>query len=767
MFERPIVLSTDNQLNKELFQDLRLDEHLIAINKLLNEHYVNINPAIAIKLIIPQKQKLTKEKSRIFAELVKSFPFLEGIKTFEDFSDPSKVPPQLSSNLRKTFYSASVEFHNNVSEQNQSTSVGKDGIAITSLYPLLISPQLLDDDHVQLPTMQIGERKKTLFPLLSTAIAELKLRFKKASCSLQEFASTGLLPLMLLSQKVNALLTFSPHQTHYELVPMLAEFAKTLEWTLTYILTKEKIAELDSQSGTVVKLYKNILTDQLYLLYLYISETIAYHPDNDSLEELNYAEWCSDKFYAYHLFGEDENELRNNNPIKKMTIEPSKHKQKFTARYFLNRTLIEAKRDSLDLAVSYYEDFLDFVESHPTVLPQIEMTRCYSNVALLLEKSLAKPDPFLLQASRLIQRTINILSQKPDFLNYKELFSLAKKTKLNLFSHILGNELRQSQINSQLNLDQNSITISLSQEVVIKKSQKLKTNPAWLERINFDSQKKIITIILQDASLSLTSSDNFQDVLKFSNYLFRNIQKKQVEKPKPLPNNVLTTTVTSIVESSVSIEKTEKSSTPLVTTKPQLEKSSSLPTMTVENERTKQNEKINELEEKVSQLTIHNGNRSRKKSTSSPTTTTTKSKKKAEIKPRHMTAQELGFHQFPDHIVTPIYFGLNQKKKSTNTYLIWNKVPNLSTEAEEHFRKYLDPEGITVAKNIDDSGVKIHRPPSEKNNPLFCFMRLKSKSKKFGGIRVAADFVEKTESLLPENQGKPIYLYALGKVKHK
>lgn len=787
MFERPIVLSTDNQLNIKCLQNLTLSEHLMVINKLLNDHYANVNPKVAINLIIPQKQKMLEEKKRIRAQLIENFPALEKIKTFEEFIDPQKIHPILSQHVKQIYFTASTNYYDKVTQQNLSTRVSKESISVASVYPLLICPYLLDDDHIKLPVMEPSERKETVLQLFSLSISQLKLRIKKSTLPLEDFVNTGLLPLMLLSQKVNSFLTFSPQQAHIQIVPILAEFAKSLEWTLTGILAKEKVAKLDDQESQIAKLYTAIITDQLYLLYLYISEVIAYQ-ENSIPEDLNYAEWCSDKFYEYHLFGEKDILHKHNILKKEAEINATKHKQKLSLRYFLNRTLIEAKRDSLDLSVSFYEDFLSLIEQDPTALQHAEMSRCYACLALILKKAQNKPDLFLLHTGSLFQRTINILSQKPDFINYRELILLAKKQKFEQFSYILNNALKQySPIQPQYDLVQNSFTFSLSQDFFIKKSKKMNKNPAWFENVIFDLKKNTITIIIKDTFLSLTSPDNFQDIRTVANYLSRNIQKKQVAQPKPVLKKQ-STTVTPVAVTSITENVMAETTTLSTIHKPHSEQSPPIKLTPVENEKTTQANQLKELEDKISQLSLKES-RDKEKSTpiSSSISTTEKikvtsekksdakketkspekSEKKSEPEPKILTAKEVGLTHFPDNIVTPVYFGFNQKKKSTNTYAIWDEVPNLSGEAEDHFKAMLDPRGITVAKNIDDAGVKIICPSGKRNNPLCTFMYAKSRSKLHGSLRIDAKFEEEATSILPENEGQPIFSYVFGKVRHK
>lgn len=768
MFERPIVLSIDNVKNKKLFKNLTIKEHLAVMNKLLNDHYVNIYPAVAIKLIIPQKKRLNAEKILVLNSIIEKLPLLENIKTFEEFNYLDSSNPELAHFIRQYFYKACATVHNQISDESEKQPKTGDSIAINSLYPLLISPHLLDDDHIQLPpNMASTERSKIILSLLTESIKELKLICKKSS-NFFILDDSAVHSLMLASQKINAILTFSPHEKHYELIPTLETFAKTLEWAIDSSLSQKNIASLNSEDAVSAKGYKALLTYQLNMLYLFISEAITYHP-NDSLEELNYAEWCSDKFYAYHLFGK-EDIIENLSTKKSACLAPSKHIPKATIRYFLNRSLIEAKRDSLDLSVSFYKDFIDFVEKDNNNIQYVEMSRCHANLELILKKSLIKPDLFLLNTAMLFERTIPFFDKTPQFQQYKELHALIKKIKFDLFSYLSVNHFAtNNHIELGYNLLENSFTLTLPKDRFIKKVKNLKKNPVWIENINFDSRKNTITFITKEALLPLSSLDDFQEVRSFLNYLSKNIQKKQLEKSKPLPSPSPTplAKITDVVPQAMPVLLVDKPSS-VVAFSP------------VEHE-------ISKLEDKFSQVILEETDtRSRKKS-SSPTCFSGKEQMKSEKKstekresqspektekklhtePKIFTAKELGFKHFPDHLVTPIYFGLNQKKKSTNTYAIWDKVANLSTEAEEHFKGFLDPQGITVAKNINDSGVKIHRPPSEKNSPLYAFMRLKSKSKNFGSSRIEAIFEEKALSILPENEDKPIYLYRFGNLRRK
>ncbi len=85
MFEKPIIIPLDifkNALKAVLFfKSLRLEDHLIVMNRLLNDISVTLYPQFAIPLLVPQKKQLMIAKTGRMVKLKIQYPQLTTIET--------------------------------------------------------------------------------------------------------------------------------------------------------------------------------------------------------------------------------------------------------------------------------------------------------------------------------------------------------------------------------------------------------------------------------------------------------------------------------------------------------------------------------------------------------------------------------------------------------------------------------------------------------------------------------------------------------------
>ncbi len=758
MFEKPIILPleifSDASIAKMFFDSLTLREQIKITNKLLNDFYTIIDPQIAIKLILPQKMKLLEANKKIKSQLLLLYPELEFINTHEQLFQ--KFSHKELKNIYHDYYKFNHAYYESCVEDNLShPDMLKQGVRLDHLFPLLPYIDTLDDDHIQYPQFVANNRKQSLLFALNASIKQLKSRFKHNPPEFEYFED-HFMPLVKITQKINAMLLFYPPLENCPIVPLCADWCKILEWVLHNVIIKQNIEKLSNDNAQIFTNQRALLITTLDTLYLFTSEKIAYFPSS-SLEELNYAEWCSDKFYSKCL-SDDHDLLKKTFSDKlNLTIDSNWHKQVLIAQYQLNMTIIESKRGSHDSAIEHYEDFLNTIENGTHNNLDGLLDKIFVNLTFLLPRMLANPNQHF-SALSILDRSITICQYTEKFSEYNDFQKWIKNTKLDLFSMLLKNHLKDKEhMIFKVDAQKDILEISLSLNYAVKKPNSRKKFPASISGIHYFTQTNQIKLDINLNAMPLKSELLSEQLNVLVPLIQQGIIVHKVFELKP--KNKPSLLISKPTESSASTELVIK---PLQEIEQKAELIPPCPLLV-----TSPVASTEELTNKLSKLLLDDSLPEKTEKTKK-TEKSEKSRKAHSLtlqtptRPHVFTAKEIGFKQYPTQTVTPVYFGLNQKKKSTNTYLVWDKVNNLDSGAEQHFKSMLDENGMNVAKNVDDAGVKIHRPPSQKNDPNFAFIRLKSKSKLYAGTRVYAEFKE--EAVIA---GKPIYLYSFGKARHK
>lgn len=746
MFEKSIILPLDMFNNaffaKTYFESLSLENHIKIANKLINDFYVSIDPKSALLMIVPQKKQMLEEKQKTKNTLIDLYPRLKTIQTYEQLIQTFNVVEL--GNIYLNYYKFNTNYFQKINDPSQFQSKKNYTINACQLYPLLVYMNELDDDYIQFPTLNLNPRKQMMLFALHASMQSLKTRLKHNQLDIKSGIS-DLFALIKLIQKINTILVYSPFKEHYQLTPICTELSKAIEWYLHNIMTEEKINKLSSEEIKIFSIQRALLITSLHTIYLYSSEALTYH-SNPSLEELNYAEWCSDKFYAdcltedYDILG---NTLCKNTSFQ---FDPSKSKRKdCISRYFLNRSLIEAKRGSYSLSIEYYEDFLKNIGDDPNEYSNGIQERIYLNLIHILPNTI--PNPALHKKTlNLLAQTISIRQSTKEFIGFLEFQVFIKETKFNIFINLLKTNLEDKDIiDFKTDHLKQIVDLTISKNCTLKKLTKKRTISDGLNCIHYFTQVNVIKLEINSNGLLLNFDNLYEQTKKIAQVILSSIITPKLITPKTEIKLPL------LIIPPVSIQEPEKKSELIIETAP------------VTTSINSTEESTEKLTKKMAKLMLENpvSEKSKKsRHTTLPILSTP-------VISAPLSSKQVGFKLYPNETVIPVYFGLNQKQKSTNTYLVWDKVDNLDKEAEKHFKSMLDESGVDVARNVGDAGVKIHRPPSEKNDPNFAFIRLKSKSKVYGSTRIFAEFKEQTISALPDNEGKPVYLYSFGRARHK
>ncbi len=633
-----------------------------------------------------------------------------------------------------------------LSKSNELT-VNQNIISVQQLYPALVYMHILDDDYVQLPALDLKTKKEYMLETLTTSANLLKNRFKRSDFDMHEFSS-HLFAVIKITQKINAMLYYTPCLEKSEIMPMATQWCKTIEWLLRNMMVKEKIDQLSESNAELFIIQRTLLFVALDTLYLYISEKLVYHKDS-TLEELNYAEWCVSKVYQYCL--SNDQDILKKTFKNRISDEPKGKNQELIARYFLVMAIIESKRGSPETAIEYYEDFLKNQESYPNHESNGLLDRIYVNLTFILPKGLSDPNEYE-RTLNLLNRSVPICEGLKEFAQFNELRNLIQKTKIDLFSLMLKQNLKDKEkITFKADYLKDSLELTLCNDYQLKKPNNRKKLPVGISHIEYMTKHNILKLHLNLNALPLKFDLLQEQIQIITNLTEQAIIAPRISVPKPKKEPL-----PCILEASIPlspVQETEKKAELTITSTTQV-----IPVNPTD-----------ELTEKFTKLILRDPSpeksiKTHAISTPMPSIPLIPSKPVASTP---VTGKQVGFKLYSDQTVIPVYFGFNPKKKSTNTYLVWDKVKNLNSEGEKHFKNMLNETGVEVAENIDDAGVKIHRPPSEKNDPNFAFIRLKSKSKLYGGTRVFAEFKEETTSILPNNEGKKVYLYSFGRTKPK
>jgi hypothetical protein len=734
----------DTEIADAYFSSLSTHYLLTIINKTINEYFIAIHPSVALKLIIPQKKEFNAGEKTVKNTLLKAFPFLEKIQSHEQLIET--LPFEVYINVYQTYQKLNQEFFLQYSNLQSSVKLQPGQIPSNQLYPLFLFTSDLNDDFIKFPNMDSISKKQDLLSLLYSSLKHLKQKYKKKSKGMEDvFPETC--AMMFLIQKLNTLFKFSPFEEHYGLIPAAAEYAKTLEWLVANVLTDFNLAKLDAEEKNAVEKQRIVLTHSVNQLYLEMSEGLVYS-EKATLEDLNYAEWCSDKFYAHSFLNKH---LELTKILNRPSIsDPETLRKNSISRYFLNRTLIEAKRQSFELSFEFLQDFIRTIKSDTIVSDSIGFDRIYLTVFKIqagLTQSAQK-----IKFLDLIKETVDIVGKDPKFITYTELQEVIKKAKLNVFVDLLKIELEsKNNLIFSYNANTHLISLVVPETHALKKPRNKPKLPSCVDSLQFLRQVNQINLALNLEKIDLNFVNLEQQAKKIAQVIHKTINLKpivsEIVSPeiKELLKIVETQTITRVLPISqinTESELCEKLAGLLL--------KETLPEENIPPQRAQK-----PIEKSEKKLTI-------------PTPVAALAPVPAPIiAARPILAGELGFRNYANHIAIPVYFGLNQKKKSTNTYLVWDKVDKLDEAGEQHFKSLLDERGVDVAKNVNQAGIKIKSPPSQKNNPNFAFIRLKSKSKQYGGMRVFAEFKEQAACLLPEHEGKPVYLYSFGKMKHK